>query len=137
MWATTIKGALHKFHKTDGQKSMIRLRVIEGPNVHDQIMIMIMIMYILYIPYICSGSPNKCWLHTCNACVITTWILGLGAPLVARNNCMYNTIKIHVKITLHKGQFNSPCSQNKLEACNFAVLSGIVAAYLTFRFPQV
>ena len=91
MQVTTIKGALHKSHETDGQKSMIRLRVIEGPNMHDQIL------------FCTSGSPNKCWLHTCNACVITTWILGLGAPLVARNNCMYNTIKIHVKITLHKG----------------------------------
>ena len=32
-----------------------------------------------------NGSPNECWLHTCDACVITTWRLGLRAPLVARN----------------------------------------------------
>ena len=28
----------------------------------------------------------ECYLHTCDACVITTWRLGLRAPLVARNN---------------------------------------------------
>ena len=31
------------------------------------------------------ASPQS-WLHTCDACVITTWRLGLRAPLVARNN---------------------------------------------------
>ena len=38
------------------------------------------------IPFILSGIPNECWLHTCDACVITTWLLhvGLWAPLVAR-----------------------------------------------------
>ena len=34
------------------------------------------------IPFILSGSPNKC----CDACVITTWRLGLLAPLVTHNN---------------------------------------------------
>ena len=28
----------------------------------------------------------ECYLHTSDACVITTWRLGLRAPLVARNN---------------------------------------------------
>ena len=37
------------------------------------------------IPLILSGSPNECWPHTCDACVITTWRLGLRVPLVARN----------------------------------------------------
>ena len=41
---------------------------------------------VLYIPFILSGSPNECWLHTRDACVITTSKLGLRAPLVARNN---------------------------------------------------
>ena len=26
---------------------------------------------VLYILFILSGGPNKCWLHTCDACVIT------------------------------------------------------------------
>ena len=30
---------------------------------------------VLCIPYILSGSPNKCLLHTCDACIITTWRL--------------------------------------------------------------
>ena len=29
--------------------------------------------------------PNECWLHTCDACVITTGRLGLRFPLVAVN----------------------------------------------------
>ena len=40
---------------------------------------------VMCIPFILSGSPNECWLHTCDACVITTWRLVLRAPLVARN----------------------------------------------------
>ena len=27
------------------------------------------------------GSPDKCWLHTCDACVIRTWRFGVRAPL--------------------------------------------------------
>ena len=41
---------------------------------------------VLCIPFILGGSPNKCWLLTCDACVITTWRLGLRTLLVARNN---------------------------------------------------
>ena len=37
-----------------------------------------------WIPFIRSGSPNECWLHTCDACVTTTCRLALRAPLVAR-----------------------------------------------------
>ena len=43
---------------------------------------------VLCIPYILCGSPND-WLHTCNACVITTWRLELQAPLVARDYPLY------------------------------------------------
>ena len=38
------------------------------------------------ILFILSGRPNESWLHTCDACVITTWRLGLLAPLVTHNN---------------------------------------------------
>ena len=37
--------------------------------------------------FILSGSPNECWLHTCDACARTIWRLGLRAPLVA---CTYS-----------------------------------------------
>ena len=40
---------------------------------------------VLCIPYILGGGPNECWLHTCHACVITTWRLGLRAIRGARN----------------------------------------------------
>ena len=65
------------FHVTDGQTT------------RDQIMTdrrskLAWPKWVLCIPYILSGSPNEFWLHTCDACVITTWRLGLLAPLVAR-----------------------------------------------------
>ena len=56
---------------------VIILRVIEGSNARDHC--------VLCIPFILSGSPNHCLLHTCDACLITSWRLGLRAPLVARN----------------------------------------------------
>ena len=39
---------------------------------------------VLCIPYILSGNTKECRLHTCtrDTCIITTWILGLKAPLV-------------------------------------------------------
>ena len=38
---------------------------------------------------ILSGSRNKRWLHTYDACVITPWRLGLRAPLVDRNKLSF------------------------------------------------
>ena len=38
---------------------------------------------ILCIPFTFNGIPNECWLHTWDTCVITTWRLGLWAPLDA------------------------------------------------------
>ena len=37
-------------------------------------------------PWILSGNSSECWLHTCDACVITTWRSGFLAPLVDRKN---------------------------------------------------
>ena len=59
--------------------SVIRLRGVDRSSKHAWS------ACVLWIPFILSGSPNECWLHTCDACVITTWRLGLRAPLVARN----------------------------------------------------
>ena len=42
-------------------------RLIEGPNARD----------LPVPPLILSGSPNKCWLHACDACVIRIWRLGM------------------------------------------------------------
>ena len=42
--------------------------------------------YVQCIPYIFSGRPNDCWLHTCDTGVTTTWRLGFQAPLVACKN---------------------------------------------------
>ena len=61
---------------------MIRLRGVEGQDAFD----LCICLCVLCIPYILSGSPNECCLHTCNAWVIKTWRLGLWAPLVACSN---------------------------------------------------
>ena len=53
---------------------------------------------VVYIKFILSGSPNECWLYTCDACVITTWRLGLRPPLVARNNFGDTTVSM-IEIT--------------------------------------
>ena len=50
---------------------------------------------ILCIPYILCGSPNE-YLHTCNACVITTWRLELQAPLVARDYPLYKYKHVNI-----------------------------------------
>ena len=39
---------------------MVRTRVIRSK-------------FVMCIPFILSGSPNKCWLHTCDAWSLTTW----------------------------------------------------------------
>ena len=74
----------------EGLNALLQLHVTDNQNTRDQITSdrrfkRAWSNCILYIPRILSGSPNKCWLHTCDACVITTWRLGLRAPLVARN----------------------------------------------------
>ena len=61
---------------------------------------------VLCIPHILGGSQNECWLHICDACVITTWRLGLRAPLVA-HNCRIDHIVFafdHSMLFLQGGQ---------------------------------
>ena len=73
MPGTTIAGPkaqlLQVFKTRKGQNTKVETHVSKLRFVHS----------------ILGGSPNECWLHTCNACVITSSRLGLRAPLVARN----------------------------------------------------
>ena len=64
-----------RWHHGQTGRGVIKLWGVESQNMHDQ-------TAFNCIPFILSGSPNKCWLHTC---IITTWRLGFQAPLVARN----------------------------------------------------
>ena len=87
---------LHKFHLTDGW------------NMCDQIMWgrrskCTWSNCVMCIPYILSTSPNECWLHTCQACVITTWRLGLRAPLVAHKKPVNG--QCLAKMTICPGEF--------------------------------
>ena len=61
---------------------VISLRVIENPKAHYQSAFCAFYAFLV-------GSPNECWLHLCDACLITTWTLGLRAPLFARKNKDY------------------------------------------------
>ena len=71
--------------------------MMDGQNTRDQIMSgsdrrpkQEWSNYILCIPFILNGSPNECWLHVCDSCVIllnNAWRLGLWAPLVAHKHC--------------------------------------------------
>ena len=82
--------ALRKFHMTDGQ------------SMHDQITRgrrSRRLWSFFCIPFILSGSPNECWLHTCHARVITTWRLGLRTPIVSHN---YYSFKIFLHFWLAK-----------------------------------
>ena len=68
---------------------LIILRVTGGPNARNQI------AFCAFHSLLVAVQINECWLHTCYACVITAWRLGLWAPFVARNNCsfvIYNTV---------------------------------------------
>ena len=76
--------ALRKFHVTDGQNTRDQItrdrRSKRGRS-----------NCVLCIPFILSGSPNECWLHTCDACVIRTWRLGCGlllSPAMKRLFCL-------------------------------------------------
>ena len=75
---------------------MVRLRVIEGTKKCAWSKCVLCIF-----PYILSGSPNECWLHTCDAYIIKTWRLGLQAPLVACNNPFTYFFRLKLKASRH------------------------------------
>ena len=87
MWATTIEdpNAFAKFQVTDGQ------------NMCDQITKggrsrCLWSNWVLCIPFIPSESPNECWLHTCNACEISTrrlWLQLLSINYFCINNLIH------------------------------------------------
>ena len=75
--------ALHKFHMTDSQNT-------RGQITSDRRSTCASSNCVLYIPVILSEISNECWLHASDACVLTTWRLGLRAPLLTRNNYHVN-----------------------------------------------
>ena len=66
------------FTRKELKTRVIRLRVIEGSNAHDQIAF-------FSFRSLLVESPNERWLHTYRACVIVTMRSGLRAPLIASN----------------------------------------------------
>ena len=86
---------------------MIRLRRVEGQNAWSNC--------ILCIPFILSGSPNKCWLHTCDTCIISIWRLGLQAPRAACNK-LKNLVVITALLGIFKNlrsKLSSACAMQK------------------------
>ena len=102
--------ALRKFHVRDRTR-VIRLRVIDGPNARDQIGFCAFHSFLVEVILVPRATRlnltkkrralgtrmNECWLHTCDACVITTCRLGLRAPLVARNEERWSRSYLHLK----------------------------------------
>ena len=98
MWERSIYYWKQEKNKVYGVRASRTFQVLDVPNTHVQIMsderrskcewsnCILWISFIL-IP----GSPNECWLHTCDACVIITWRLKLQATLVARNKVVNNS----------------------------------------------
>ena len=43
---------------------------------------------LLSVNFILGGSPNECWPHTFDVCIIITWRLKLRATLVAQNKVL-------------------------------------------------
>ena len=60
-----------------------RLRVIEGSHVRDQIALCTFHTLLVEDTYHCDRGPNR--LQAATYSLLTTWRLGLRAPLVARN----------------------------------------------------
>ena len=80
-FCSNVQCALCKFHITNGQNTRDQIiRDRRSKHVWSNCM--------PCIPFIVSGSPNEFWLHTRDACAITTWRLGLHAPLVACKNVL-------------------------------------------------
>ena len=54
---------------------------------------------VMYIPFILSGNPNKCWPHTPDAFIITTWRLGLWATRGACNKTYFLTRTVPTRVS--------------------------------------
>ena len=89
--------ALHKYNMIDGQNTRDQI-TNDRRSKHEWS------NHVLCIPFILSGSPNECWLRTCDTCIITTWRLGLRAPLVTRKEVI-KLPPVHIRTYL-----NSNCA---------------------------
>ena len=54
---------------------------------------------VMYIPFILSGNQNKCWPHTPDAFIITTWRLGLRATRGACNKTYFLTRTVPTRVS--------------------------------------
>ena len=77
--------------------ALAKFRVTDGQNMCDQITKggrsrRLWSNWVLCIPFILSGSPNECWLHTCDACEISTrrlWLQLLSINYFCINNLIH------------------------------------------------
>ena len=58
--------------------------MIEGPHARDQI------VFSTFHSFLVKFQTNAAYISTSDACVLTTWRLGLRAPLLTRNNYHVN-----------------------------------------------
>ena len=69
----------------DQRRALLKFHVTDSQNTRDQITRDRRSKRVWLKCVLCINTcPNECWLHTYDPCAITTWRLGLRAPLVAR-----------------------------------------------------
>ena len=109
--------------KVRDRTRVIRLRVIDGPNARDQIGFCAFHSFLVEVILVPRATRlnltkkrralgtrmNECWLHTCDACVITTCRLGLQAPLVARNEERWSRSYLHLKFYISAADIIFKC----------------------------
>ena len=131
VWATTIYKVKRFF--PNAVSALRRFLVTDGQNTRNQIMRCSLSKRawsncVVYIPFILSGTPTKCWLRTCDSCVITTWTLGLGAPLVTCNKSYKLFTFMFCKLLSHYTYFSFLFSATK-EHLYWKLWAGTVGEY--------
>ena len=109
---------------------MIRLRVIEGPNARDQFLVEVQ----TNADYIDS-------LHTCDVCVITTWVLGLRATRGAPNSNPDTGLRIIFRQWLDNKERTKKCSLvsdcSKFRKCSFKVIAKNITPYIDCKTVRI
>ena len=109
--------------------ALIKFHVRGGQNTRDQITSdrrskRAWSHCIMCIPFILNGSPNECCIHICDACVTTTWRLGLLATTGARNELRKRRINNRNMVIVEGKRFAHRESLIELEMEQIVVCKG-------------
>ena len=75
--------------------------------------------YVLWIPFFLSGSPNKCWLHTCDTCIMrASLVAGNKQATIYPNNLSQQTLQWHFTCYSKSHSFWMVKICSKIHTCN-------------------